>query len=288
VKSNNLKGNLTPLNMRDHKGAIEGLRNFVQNLRRYSYLFQQLVKVNVTHVYRRSFIGLSWLVLAPIISVLGWILLHGAGIFVPGETEIPYPAYVLLSTSIWSFFIGSFQVTSNVITNNTQILVTAKFPHEILVLESIVVHCIQFVVPFLVNVVVLMIYGVKFHWIAIIFPITLLPLLLVGAGLGMIVALLRVVAVDISRFADHSLLFLMFITPVIYSPNISLQWLADIVKYNPLTYLIGFSRDILTKGTFYEFNLYLITSFCCLIFFIFCFRIFLKFEKKLIERLINV
>lgn len=279
---------LQPLYTYNQKGLFGRLILYSKNLKRYSFLFKQLVKVDITNAFKRSFIGMSWLVLTPIISVFVWIMLNGAGIFDPGKTDIPYPAYVLLSTSIWSFFQGSYQVTSNVIINSGRFMVTAKFPHEVLVAEQMVVHCINFIIPFLINIVVLLIYGIKFSWIALLFPITLLPLLLLGTGFGLIVALLRVVAVDFSKLADQCINFLMFLTPIVYAPKIKLDWLANIVKFNPLTYLVGFSRDIITKGTFYETNWYLLFGGISLLFFLFCLRIFMKYEEKLLERLINV
>jgi lipopolysaccharide transport system permease protein len=264
------------------------LIGYVRNLRKYAYLLQQLVIVDITNAYKRSFIGLSWLVITPIASVLIWVLLNGAGIMEPGKTDIPYPAYVLLSTSIWSFFQGAYQVTSNVISNSGRFMVTAKFPHEVLVVEQVMVHAINFIIPFFVNILVLLGYGISFSWVALLFPLTLLPLLLLGTGLGLLVALLRVVAVDFSKLADQCVTFLMFLTPIIYAPKINLTLLASIVKYNPLTYLIGFSRNLLTQGTLYEPYYYFVFSLASLVFFFICLRIFMKYEGNLLERLINV
>ncbi len=288
MDSNNSKNNLTPLYGKVHNGPFGQLLSYGRNIIKYSYLLRQLVNVDIVVTFKRSFIGLSWLVITPILSVLVWVLLHSAGIIDPGQMDIPYPAYVLLSTSIWSFFQGSYSITSNVINNSGRFLVTAKFPHEVLIAEQIIVHCINFFIPFVVNIVVLILYGIKLSWIALLFPLTLIPLLLLGTGIGLLVALLRVVAVDFSRLADLFIGFLMFLTPIVFAPKIELHWLSSIVKYNPLTYLIGFARDLLTQGVFYETNLFLLFSGVSLVFFIFCLRIFMKFESKLLERLIIV
>ncbi|PTM08501.1 MAG: hypothetical protein DA408_20450 [Bacteroidetes bacterium] len=280
--------NLVPLHGNTNEQFATRLIGYARHLKQYSYLLQQLIIVDITNAYKRSFIGLSWLVITPIVSVLVWILLHGAGIMEPGKTDIPYPAYVLLSTSIWSFFQGAYQVTSNVISNSGRFMVTAKFPHEVLVVEQVIVHIINFVIPFFINIVVLLAYGIDFSWAALLFPLTLIPLLFLGTGLGLLVALLRVVAVDFSKLADQCVTFLMFLTPIIYAPQIKLTWLASIVKYNPLTYLIGFSRNLLTQGTLYEPYYYFVFSLASLVFFFICLRIFMKYEGNLLERLINV
>jgi lipopolysaccharide transport system permease protein len=279
---------LIPLYFEETKGIMGGLAGYARNIRKHSFLLRKLILVDIVVSFKRSFIGLSWLVITPVLSVFVWILLHGAGIIEPGKTDIPYPAYVLLSTSIWGFFQGAYHITSNVITNSGRFMVSAKFPHEVLIVQQVVVHAINFIIPFVINLIVLILYGIKFSWIALLFPVTLIPLLLLGTGLGLLVALMRVVAVDFSRLADQCINFLMFLTPIVYAPKISLTWLADIVRYNPLTYLVGFSRDLLTRGTLYEPNLYFLFSLLSLVSFVICLRIFMKLEGRLLERLINV
>lgn len=161
------------------------------------------------------------------------------------------------------------------------------FPHEVLVMEKIWVHILRFTIPFVINLVVLLLFGIQFTWVALLFPFTLLPLLALGIGLGLIISLFRVVAVDIAQLFDRGIGFLMFLTPVIYTDEIKIEWLSKIVTYNPLTYLVGFSRDVLTQGTFFEPPTYGLCIFLTIIFFLFAFRIFLIGEPRVIERLIS-
>ena len=104
----------------------------------------------------------------------------------------------------------------------------------------------------------------------------------------MIVSLLRVVAVDIARLVDKAMQFLMFITPIVYAPKVSMPGLATVVEYNPLTYLVGFSRDVLTKGELYEPQSYALVVLGVLFFLFLSFWFFIRFERQLIERTINV
>lgn len=214
-------------------------------------------------------------------------MLNGAGIIEPGNTAIPYPAYVLLSTSIWGFFVGIYQSTSNVLRNRGNMITMACFPHEVLVLEKIWVHLIRFSIPFAINLVVLLLFGVHFTWVAILFPLTLIPLLVLGVGIGLIISLFRIVAVDIAQLFDRGIGFLMFLTPIIYTDEVKIKWLSKIITYNPLTYLVGFSRDVLTQGTFFEPATYGICILLTFIFFLFALRIFLNGEPRTIERLIS-
>jgi len=265
----------------------EQIRTTFKDLQSYSFFTQQLVRISMLKDFKRSNIGLLWLFILPILSVISWVMLNGAGIIDPGDSAIPYPAYVLLSTSIWGFFVGIYQSTSNVLRNRGNMITMAHFPHEVLVMEKIWVHLIRFTIPFFINLVVLLLFGIKFTWVALLFPLTLLPLLILGVGMGLIISLFRIVAVDIAQVFDRGIGFLMFLTPVIYTDEIKIAWLSKVVAYNPLTYLVGFSRDVLTQGTFFEPASYSLCIFLTLIFFLFALRIFLLGEPRVIERLIG-
>ena len=223
-------------------------KGFFYNVKRYKFLIKQLIKVDVLSGYKKSYIGILWMVIYPIISVITWVVLNSAGIIEPGELEIPYPAYVLLSTSIWGFFIGIYQTTSQIILNGGRMMVMNKFPHEVLIVNKLIVHLILFAIPFVVNICVLLFYGVSLKSVSLLFPFSLVPILCAGMAIGLIVAILRVVALDLVNIIDEFMKLLMFLTPVVYTAKFGNSFLADFVEWNPLTYLIGFSRDLLISG----------------------------------------
>lgn len=259
---------------------------FFSNIREYRFLIFQLVRIDILAGYKKSYVGILWMVIYPIISVIIWIILNSAGIVDPGETVIPYPAYVLLSTSIWGFFIGIYQTTSEIILKSGRIMIMNKFPQEVLIVQKLIVHLILFAIPMIVNIVVLLIYGVRLSWLSSLFPFALIPLLLAGLSIGLVVAVLRVIAVDLVAIIDEFLKLLMFLTPIVYTPKLSISSLATFIDWNPLTYLVGFSRDLLVSGTFYETQNFLICSAGAFVAFLIAFNFFLWAGPKVLERLI--
>jgi lipopolysaccharide transport system permease protein len=265
---------------------IKTLRQTANNLYQYRYLSRQLVRSNLVGGYKKSFIGLGWMLILPLITVFTWILLNGAGVVEPGKTSIAYPAFILLSTSIWGFFMEIYRTSSNVLTDRGRVVVMNAFPYEVLLMEKIIVHLINFSIPLVLNIVVLLIFGVRFHWWTfILFPVSLLPLFLLGLGIGMIVAILRVIAVDICTLVDEGMKVLMFLTPVVYAPKIEGGWLATLNEYNPLAYLISFSRELLINGDFYKTQEYVLCSVLSFLFFYLTLRFYLNFSKRVLERI---
>ncbi|WP_367389473.1 ABC transporter permease [Lewinella sp. LCG006] len=261
--------------------------NTIGHFTSYWYLAKQLIRVSLTVEFKKSFIGLFWLFLSPILAVIIWIFLHSAGVVTPGETVIPYPAYVLLSTSIWGFFIELYRQVSLLLSTNNQVLVSVSFPIEALIIERIAVHLIRFVIPLIINIIVLVLFGIKLHWISFLFPLALLPLLCLGLSLGLITAIFRIVMVDIARLMDQGLGLLMYFTPVIYSPDIPISWLQDLVLLNPLTYLVGVPRDLLTQGTYSNLPAFAAGSVFSFLLLLLTFTLFKKTQKKVLERFIN-
>ncbi|RMF01362.1 MAG: hypothetical protein D6772_04905 [Bacteroidetes bacterium] len=253
----------------------------------YRFFTWQLIRVALTAEYKKSFVGLLWLLILPLISVVIWTLLNGAGVINPGPIGVPYPAYVLLSTSIWGFFADIYSTTSQVLTNHSRILLTAHFPLRTLITERIVVHLIRFSIPLILNLLVLVYFGVDFGWKAWYFPFAIVPLMLLGAGLGLLVSLFRVLILDVAQLADQSIKLLMYLSPVVYSPRLEAGWLADVIYYNPLTYLLGYPRDLLTLNRWFEPTNFAIVTVGTLLFFAWSVRVFQRHTRKAMERLIN-
>ena len=257
-----------------------------RGLHAYRYLVWQLVRTNLIGSYKKSFIGMAWMFILPILAVAVWVVLHGAGIVDPGDTDdVPYPVYVLLSTSIWGFFIDLYRSVSQVMVNSGRLLVMKDFPKEVLVAEKVLEHLINFAIPLVVNIIVLIAFGIRFHWTALWFIPSLIPLLLLGLSIGMFIAVIRVVAVDFATIVDEGLKLVMFLTPIVYTSRIQVSWLAEVVTWNPLTYLIGFSRDLLTKGIYTDVGPYLICSGASLVIFFLVLIFFQMTSGRVLERL---
>ena len=258
----------------------------LKGLRTYRYLVWQLVVTSILGSYKKSFIGMAWMFILPILAVFVWILLQGAGIVQPGDTsEVPYPVYVLLSTSIWGFFLEGYRAVSQVMVGSGRLLVMKDFPPEVLVLSKVLEHLVNFLVPLLVNLTVLVAFGISFRTASLLFIPSLLPLLLLGVGFGMLIAIFRVVAVDLATMVDEAMKLVMFITPVVFTRDIGHGWLSRLVELNPLTYLIGFSRDLLTRGKLSEPEQYLFWSGGALIFFLLAAVFFHRTSRRVLERL---
>ncbi len=252
----------------------------------YRYLLRKLTLTSLTIQFKKSFLGISWLVIQPLITIVAWVLLHGAGLFDPGDTGIPYPAYVLLSTSIWALFANLYALVSNALVMNSQLLMQHNFPREILLLERGAVAVFNAFIPILLSLGVLLIYGVSIRWTIVFFPLALLPLILFAFSIAVLFALVKAVANDLNNFFDKAIVLLMYVTPVVYASDPGSPLLRSIIRWNPLTYLLGFPRSLLLDSGPYAPLEFFWVSAGVLFFTVIVWRYFHHVQARIIERLI--
>ncbi len=257
----------------------------MKSILEYKFFIYQLTRVSVLARFKKTRLGLFWMLLSPVLTVVVWVILHNAGIFNPGDTGLAYPAYVLFSSTLWIFFFEAYKSVSESVTYHSKILLSHPIPYGTVVLERIGFHLMNFIVPLLVNIPVILLYGGKLGWTSLLFPLALIPLLLMGVSLGMFVAVLKVVAVDFSNAMDEIIKVVKYLTPIVYATHADLGFLSQIVKWNPLTYLLGFPRDLMLCQGWDLFLPFLYVTFLVVILFFLAWRFYSISSPLLVERL---
>ncbi|MFZ4400860.1 MAG: ABC transporter permease [Bacteroidales bacterium] len=249
-------------------------------------LIFQLFKRDFFMQYKKSFVGMGWIFLSPIMGVISWVFMNSTGILTPGDVGIPYPAYVLLSTSIFGLFGGFYGSSSGTLTAGAGFINQVNYPHDVLLIKQAMVQLAGFVITFSINIIVLICFGVIPSWMTILIPLFILPIFFLGAAIGLLSSMIEVVAVDLNKMIAVFMGLLLYLTPVIYSPKTQNPVLQQIIKWNPLTYLIGGTRDAIIYGRIDHIDRYLFSAAISFIFFLISWRLFYISEQKIIEKMI--
>lgn len=258
------------------------LRNVIES----KDLIWQLFKRDFLMQYKKSFLGMGWIILGPIIGIISWVFMNSTGILNPGDVGIPYPAYVLLSSSLWGLFMGLYASSKNTLSAGASFITQVDYPHEALLFKEVFQQLVAFLITFIINIIILTIFKVTLPLQALLFPIVILPLIFLAGSIGLIMGLISVVAVDITKIFDTLLGFAFFITPIIYSQETDNEILSSVIKLNPLTYLIGGARDILIEGNISNFSIYILVSIVAFILLLVSLRLFYVSEEQIIEKMI--
>ncbi len=274
---------------RHRLGFIACLRVMSGNVYESRNLIWQLFKRDLLAGYRKSFLGFTWLFIMPIMGMISWVFLQKAGLLITGDVGIPYPAYVLVGTSMWGLFMGFFNAARQTLSSGQELMMQINFPHETLLVKQVANQLADFSITFIVNIVFLLLFGVVPSVWILVFPFVALPLLLLAAALGLMASMISIVAVDVGRGIGIIMGLLMYAVPVIYDKNQIAAMpvlLQKIIYWNPLTYLVCSCRDIIVYGRLYEPAGYFICAFLSIVVFFISWRLFFISEPKLIERMV--
>lgn len=272
-------------NYRTKTGSLKvWLESFRLVYRKRDLLFYLVVRDFLSE-YKRSFIGMGWVLISPVLSIFSWVLINYANILNPGELSIPYPVYVLVSTMIWGLFVGIYQSVSNIFFESVSFGFDVKFHRQVLIAKQMVLHVLNFAIGLVFVAAVLVYHRIFPSWTVALCPLALLPLVLLGAGFGLMVSVYSVVLPDSKRWIDFGVQLLMFVTPVIYSPDVGNAGIREIIRYNPLTYLVGWSRATLVGGSFDEPGKFLLSALGALAVFLLGLRFLYVCEDKVIEKI---
>ena len=233
--------------------------------------------------YRQALLGILWALLNPIITVGIFVFLNRAGILNIGETSVPYPVFALIGLSIYGIFSTGLSVCSNSIIGAGSMVVKINFPKISLVIASMGQSVVDFLVRLALVIILFIIYGIAPQWTFLIFPFTVLPLVLLTLGLGLILSLLAGVFRDVIHLVSFFTTLFLFMMPVLY-PAPQAGIFAALNAWNPLSHLIVGCRDILISGSFSDPHGFLWASAFSILLFLVSWRIFYISETRIAER----
>lgn len=197
--------------------------------------------------YRQTALGFLWAFIPPIAIAIGLTLATRSKVLQIGETAIPYPAYVILGVTLWQTFTEAATGPIQAVAEARTMLGRINFPREALVIAKGADVLVNLAIKALLVVATFFIYGVGVHWTVMFAPLALIPLLLLGLGIGTILAPIGAIYQDAPRALAVAMSFWFFITPIAY-PLPAEGLFARLVLLNPVTPLMVAVQDLTTMG----------------------------------------
>ena len=76
------------------------MKKYLDNLKQYQFLLSELVKKGIKLKYRRSYLGILWSMLEPLLSMVVLTIVFGT---LYGNTDKTFPVYILSGRLLYSF-----------------------------------------------------------------------------------------------------------------------------------------------------------------------------------------
>jgi lipopolysaccharide transport system permease protein len=197
--------------------------------------------------YRQSLLGVFWAFIPPVILAVGFTFAKGSGVVNLGNTDLPYPAYVMFSMTLWQTFVEALNGPILAVTAAKPMLARINFPREAIILAKLGEVFFNFAIKLILIVGLFIWFKIPVTWSVILAPVALIHLILLGTFIGLLLAPMSGLYQDITMGITLITGLWLFITPVVYPvPNGGV--FGTIVKLNPVTPLLVTTRELATTG----------------------------------------
>ena len=197
--------------------------------------------------YRQSVLGPGWALVTPLVTIGVFAFLHRARLLdVEGLAGDP-GLFVCAALLPW-------QLLHACLTRSTQALVAqpglvgrVRFPREVLVLSAVASALVDFLVSLVVLGGFFLALGRAPAATALLLPLPVLGLLVLGSALGLLLSVVNAVFRDVGRLVPLAATLWLFLSPVFYppasqGPGLWLNWL------NPAAPFLANCRSLLLEG----------------------------------------
>lgn len=217
------------------------MREKVSEWKKYGNLFSELVRKGIKLKYRKSYLGVLWSMVEPLLTMIVLTVVFGTLL---GHTGKDFPVYILSGRLIYTLFSQSTTTALKSIRQNEGMIKKVYVPKYMYPLSGIVYNYILFLISLVVLLGVSLVLGVFPTWRIMLAIIPLGILFLLCIGLGLILSTMGTFFRDLEYLWNVGLMLVMYTCAIFYYPEKILDSnVSFILKYNPLFCVISDFRD---------------------------------------------
>ena len=246
--------------------------DYIKSFLRYRFLLSELVKKGIRLKYRRSYLGIVWSLIEPLLTTIVLVIVFGT--LFQRDVLPTYPLYIVIGRLTYGFFSTATKAASKSVRANASMIKKVYVPKYLYPISTVLYNFVIFLISLIVLVGVDIYCKVIPTWYILQFIPALILLLLLTFGVGMLLSTLNVFFRDIEYLWNVVCMLIMYMSAIFYYPQkLEASGFAWVLKYNPLYQIISISRDAVLGapmdmwGFFYTLGFSLVTLLLGIIFF---------------------
>ena len=218
-----------------------------EQIKQNLFVIKELTGRELKRKYSRSYLGILWSVLNPLLSMAVMSAIFSAMFKRSIEN---FPIYYLTGTIIWSLFTTATNTAMTALVDNKQLLIKVKMPMQVFTLSRVYMAFVNFLYSFVVYIAFLLFFKIypSVSMVAII-PIIILVLIF-SIGLSMLLSTAYVFYGDIKHLYGIILTLWMYCSAIFYPASSLTGVMAKVVHENPMYCYIAAARECMMYGTF--------------------------------------
>jgi lipopolysaccharide transport system permease protein len=198
--------------------------------------------------YKQTLLGASWAVIQPFFTMVVFSLFFGRLAKIPSD-GIPYPVFSFAALVPWTFFANGITQSSESVVRIANTVKRVYFPRLVIPLSSIMSGLVDFVLAFIVLIVMMLWFGITPGLNVVWVPFFLLLALATALGAGFFLAALNVEYRDVRYVVPFLVQCWLFATPIAYPSSLLSEPWRTLYGLNPMAGVIeGFRWSLLGTG----------------------------------------
>ncbi len=214
--------------------------------KQYAFVIQQLTGREIKRKYARSYLGILWSVLNPLLSMTVLSLIFSQLFRRSIEN---YPIYYLTGYILWQMFTGATTAAISTLVDNKPLLLKVKFPMELFVLVRVYTAFINFLYSAAAYAVMLLVFRISPKWTMLFSPVIILLLFLFSLGLSLLLSVAYVYFGDVRHLYSVFLTLWMYCSAIFYPAEQLQGAIRAVILCNPLYAYIHSLRSVVMEGT---------------------------------------
>lgn len=228
------------------KGWVSLRLNELWDYRELTYFF---IWRDIKIRYKQTVLGAFWAILQPLLTMVIFSLFFGKLAQIPSD-GIPYPIFSYSALVPWTFFANGLLQASNTLVNNANMVKKIYFPRLILPISSVFAGIVDFVLAFIVLLMMMFYFRIYPTANVVWLPLFLLLALVTSLGTGFWFSAMNAQFRDIRYIVPFVIQAWMFLTPIAYPSSLIPEPWRTIYGINPMAGVVeGFRWALLGSDT---------------------------------------
>jgi lipopolysaccharide transport system permease protein len=242
-------GALLPARPREPVFVVEPSTGWVRlglrELWAYRELLYFLVWREVKARFKQTALGVTWVLLQPLLTMLAFTVFFGRLANMPSE-GVPYPIYTFTALLPWQLFAHAVAQSGNSLVMNQGLLTKVYFPRLVIPLAAGLEGFVDFGLAFVVFLGMMAYYGVAPTPAAFALPLFVLLAGATAIGVGLWLAALNVRYRDVRFTIPFLVQFWLIATPIAYPASLVPEKWRMVYGLNPMVGVVeGFRWALL-------------------------------------------
>lgn len=219
-----------------------------KELYEYRELLYFLTWRNLKVRYSQTIIGVLWVIIQPVMTMLIFSILFGRFAKLPSE-GFPYTIFVFSALLPWNLFAGSLSGASTSLVNNRNLISKIYFPRIIIPIARVLENLVDFCISCFILFILMGLYGILPTKSIIIVPFFTLWVMILSLGAGFWLSALNVKYRDVGHAVPFLMQIWLYVSPVAYAFSLIPKKWHWLYSLNPMVGIIeGFRWSLLGKG----------------------------------------